>query len=95
MSQKLVTNIIILATLIDSIEMTKNESSLLKAIILMNHQDNELTPRTAEAIGKFRDRLHGALYQNCKPDESATIRFARILHILPKLFVCFFVYAGV
>jgi poly-beta-hydroxyalkanoate depolymerase len=92
MSQKLVMNIVnTLTRTVDSIEMSQTEYMLLKAIILMSQEVHDLTPQTAAIVGKLRDRLHGTLYQNCAPGatETPTIRFARLLHILPKLTVSF------
>lgn len=92
MSQKLISNIMnTLCRTIDSIEMTETEVCLLKAVILLNQEVPGLTSQTALAIGRLRDKLHGTLYQNCAqtPAESSTIRFARLLHILPKLTVSF------
>lgn len=93
MSQKLVNNIVnTLARTIDGIEMSESEICLLKAIILINQEGvHGLTPSTAQSLGHLRDRLHGTLYQNCaqSANESSTIRFARLLHIFPKLIVSF------
>ncbi|KAI6175684.1 Protein ultraspiracle [Aphelenchoides bicaudatus] len=88
MSQKLVCNIVnTLTRTVDSIEMTKTEEVLLKAIILMSQEVHDLSPQTTATVMRLRDRLHGTLYQNCAPGlgESPAIRFARLLHILPKL----------
>jgi hypothetical protein len=90
MSQKLVNNIInTLTRTIDGIDMTETEVCLLKAIILLNQEDHGLSDYTRNSIGRLRDRLHGTLYQFCvrTQTESSTIRFARLLHILPKLSV--------
>lgn len=89
MSQKLVNNVVnTLTRTIDGIEMTETEVCLLRAIILLNQEVHGLSTQTALAIGRLRDRLHGTLYQHCtQSQESSTIRFARLLHILPKLTV--------
>lgn len=90
MSQKLVNNIInTLTRTVEDIEMTETEVCLLKAIILLNQEVHGLSDCTRNSISRLRDRLHGTLYQFCMhtQSESATIRFARLLHILPKLSV--------
>ncbi|KAI6187084.1 Protein ultraspiracle [Aphelenchoides besseyi] len=87
LSQKLVNNMVsTLTRTIENLELTETEVLLLKAIIMLNQEVHGLTSTTANAVAKLRDRLHGALYQNCmSSDESPTIRFAKLLHILPKL----------
>jgi hypothetical protein len=90
MSQKLINNIInTLTRTVDKLELSESETCLLKAIILLNQEELKgLSSHTAVAVSRLRDRLHGALYHNCISDgsgEGPTIRFAKLLHILPKL----------
>lgn len=51
----------------------------------------ELSTEAKEIINEFRDRVHNCLYQYCAeadPIHAAT-RFAKLLHIIPKVTVRF------
>ncbi|KHN72084.1 Nuclear hormone receptor family member nhr-97 [Toxocara canis] len=64
------------------------ELSMLKAIIILNPDAIGLSSAAAQMVSAFRDRVHAALYQHCIEESmnaTATIRFARLFHLLPKI----------
>lgn len=78
------------------LNLDEKETVILKAVILLNTDsigDARLSINAEEYVSKLRDRVHAALYQHCtnsaqsNDSSSAALRFAKLLHLLPKLTV--------
>ena len=68
------------------------EYMLLKAIIVLNEEARGLSPEGKTAVASLRDQVHTALYEQCQKDKSdanTPLRFAKLLHLLPKISVSF------
>jgi nuclear factor 4 len=83
----LVANII--DTLIPNVRelcLTECEYMLIKAIIVLN--DEGLSTEGKAFVLSLRDKVHATLYEQCQRDKSdsdAPLRFAKLLHLLPKI----------
>ncbi|KAK0398791.1 hypothetical protein QR680_002756 [Steinernema hermaphroditum] len=69
------------------LEMDEMEVAMMKAIIVLNSETMGLSHECAMLITKLRDSVHAALYQHCGEQgfTAAAIRFAKLLHIIPKI----------
>ncbi|TMS38405.1 hypothetical protein L596_005138 [Steinernema carpocapsae] len=88
LSKNLIENILDSVTrLMAGLEMDEMEITMMKAIIVLNSETMGLSPECAMLIAKLRDNVHSALYQHCGEQgfSSAAIRFAKLLHIIPKI----------
>jgi nuclear factor 4 len=85
----LVANII--DTLIPNIHelgLTEYEYMLVKAIIVLNDEARGLSSEGKMFVSSLRDKVHATLYDQCRKDNSdsdAPLRFAKLLHLLPKI----------
>jgi nuclear factor 4 len=85
----LVANII--DTLIPNVRelcLTEYEYMLIKAIIVLNDEARGLSTEGKAFVSSLRDKVHATLYEQCQRDKSdsdAPLRFAKLLHLLPKI----------
>uniref|UniRef100_A0AC34F3Q8 Uncharacterized protein n=1 Tax=Panagrolaimus sp. ES5 TaxID=591445 RepID=A0AC34F3Q8_9BILA len=64
------------------------EYMLVKAIIVLNDEARGLSSEGKLFVSSLRDKVHAALYEQCQRDKSdadAPLRFAKLLHLLPKI----------
>ena len=70
------------------INMSEDEFMLVRAIIVLNGDARGLSNLGKSVVSNLRDQLHNALYQKCQGnEEDAPLRFAKLLHLLPKITV--------
>ena len=68
--------------------MSEDECMLVRAIIVLNGDARGLSALGKSMVSNIRDQLHNALYQKCQDsEEDAPLRFAKLLHLLPKITV--------
>uniref|UniRef100_A0A915EDQ8 Uncharacterized protein n=1 Tax=Ditylenchus dipsaci TaxID=166011 RepID=A0A915EDQ8_9BILA len=91
-SQKIIDNIVdILNRSLSELALDSEEMTMLRVIVLLNadaNTDKKMSKSADQFVRDLKDRVHAALYQHCtdaQPTRDATLRFAKLLHILPKL----------
>lgn len=90
MNQKIIASTLdSLLRLLSDLQVDAQETTMLRAIIALNAETHGLSHSAVQDVNQLRDRVHSALYQHCTdvcPDKAA-IRFAKLLHVLPKVSV--------
>jgi nuclear factor 4 len=73
---------------INELGLTEYEYMLVKAIIVLNDEARGLSSEAKIFVSSLRDKIHATLYEQCQRDNSdsdAPLRFAKLLHLLPKI----------
>ncbi|KAI1711336.1 zinc finger, c4 type (two domains) domain-containing protein [Ditylenchus destructor] len=94
-TQKIVNSVVdTLNRSLSELKLDTEEKAMLKAIVLLNADnagalEKQLSPSAETFVRDLRDRVHASLYQHCadtgRPGGDPALRFAKLLHVLPKL----------